>query len=147
MLQFTDTASLMTHYAQLKSKFQGPRVVAKVYIKVELPVEEPPPPKKVLTDIPQHLLDQYHNPFVNSSKSRITAILRDTAEKHGLTEMELMTKNRKSKFVVARQEAIYRIRHEVKKSMTEIARIFDKDHTTILHALEKHSERIKADGQ
>jgi len=143
MLQFTDTASLMTHYAQIKSKFRGPMTTNKVYVEAEQPVSEPPP-KKVLSDIPQHLLDQYHQPFVNSSKAKIAAVIRDTAEKYGITEKELLSTSRKKKFVSPRQEAIYRIRNEVQKSMPEIGRIFDRDHTTILHALEKHAERIKA---
>ena len=144
MLQFTDATELKAHYAQIKSKFREPMPPKKVYM---TPIVEEPP-NKVLPPVPaisQHLLDQYHLPFVNSSKSRMTAVIRETAEKHGLTEKELMAATRKVNVVKARQEAIYRIRHEVQKSMSEIGRFFNKDHTTILHALEKHVERIKAD--
>ena len=70
-------------------------------------------------------------------------IVKEVAEKHGVTVLDLMSNRRFKKITTARQEFCYRARYETPRSLPEIGRFLGgKDHTTILHAVKRHAERI-----
>lgn len=78
---------------------------------------------------------------------RITAkeILEAVAHRHDMTVAEMLAASRKMRFVRARQEAMWEIRQRTKLSLPQIAgRMRIKDHTTILHGVRKHQERLAA---
>lgn len=80
--------------------------------------------------------------------SRITGkmIAYQTAKKHGLTIHELLSPRRQRKIVIARHEAMWRCVKETSLSLPQIGRILGgKDHTTVLHGVRRHEQRI-ADG-
>ena len=149
MLQFTDAVSLKAHYAGIRAKFRGPVTHCRPPL---TPIKEPeviviPVPQVRLpdpSDIPQEMLDEYNKHFTNSTKSQVRAIVRAVSEKHSVSVEEVLSQSRKRTLVVARQEAMYRVRSEVGKSLLEIARHFKRDHSTVMHSIEAHGKRIAA---
>lgn len=79
------------------------------------------------------------------------AIAEQVAAKHGVSFKEMCSRTRRHPVVAARQEAFWRIRKEVyvlgkPMSLPEIGRRFGKhDHTTVLHGIRKHQERMAAE--
>jgi len=67
----------------------------------------------------------------------VDKIIRATAEYFDLTSYDIKGKKRNKKIVNARQIAIYLSRILTSFSTTEIGYDFSKDHTTIMHAIEK----------
>ncbi|AZZ37371.1 hypothetical protein CIK05_11400 [Bdellovibrio sp. qaytius] len=65
----------------------------------------------------------------------VDAIIEETAFKHKIKVSDIKGKLRTKLVFAGRKEAIMRIRTELNLSVTEIARIFQKDHTSILNAL------------
>lgn len=65
----------------------------------------------------------------------VDSIIEDTALKHKLKVSDLKGKSRTKLIFSARKEAIMRLRDELKLTVAEISRIFQKDHTSILNAL------------
>ena len=66
-------------------------------------------------------------------------IIATTASDHGLTVDDLVGKVRTRHISAARFEAMARIRAERKLSLPAIGRLFNRDHTTVLHALKAYS--------
>jgi chromosomal replication initiator protein len=60
-----------------------------------------------------------------------------------LTRQELLSPRRSARVVRARQLAMYLARELTPLSLTEIARGFDRDHTTVLHAVRSVSARLE----
>jgi chromosomal replication initiation ATPase DnaA len=70
-------------------------------------------------------------------------IAADVAQKHGVTFEELQTGRRFKRFILARHEAVWRVRHETKLSTTAIGQRFGYcDHTPVLFALKAHERRM-----
>lgn len=69
----------------------------------------------------------------------IKQIIKEVADKHGLTYKDIIGKSRKAPIVAARYEAIEAVhRAKPKLSLNGIGKQFcDRDHSTILHALKK----------
>lgn len=65
----------------------------------------------------------------------VDSIIEETALKHKLKVSDLKGKSRTKLIFSARKEAIMRLRDELKLTVSEISRIFQKDHTSILNAL------------
>lgn len=65
----------------------------------------------------------------------VDAIIEETAFKHKIKVNEIKGKTRTKLIFAARKEAIIRVRTELNLNVNEIARIFQKDHTSILNAL------------
>ncbi len=63
------------------------------------------------------------------------SIIEETALKHKLKVSDLKGKSRTKLIFAARKEAIMRLRDELKLTVADISRIFQKDHTSILNAL------------
>jgi hypothetical protein len=146
MLQFTDATELKNHYAALKRKFQGPRYINYVTRPQPPKPPEPEPPKRKLSTIPEHLLEQYRKGPVNKKRQAVNKIIDEVGEVHGLTKNQIFSGSRKKHIVAARHEIMYRVRNEVGMSYIEMGIYFNKDHTTILNSVYKHSQRLKANG-
>ena len=70
-------------------------------------------------------------------------IIEETAEKHGIAVSELIGESRCKHYVIARQEAAYRIRKECGYGLPRIGKLLGgRDHTTILHACRAHEKRM-----
>ena len=72
-------------------------------------------------------------------------IIQEAAQKHGITVSELIGESRCKHYVIARQEAAYRIRKECGYGLPRIGKLLGgRDHTTILHACRAHEKRMAA---
>lgn len=86
-----------------------------------------------------------HSDAIVFPASMSRTIIRQCAEKHGLTLGEICSHRRESRIVKGRQEAMWRLSKETPLSLPEIARrLGGFDHTTALHAIRKHQSRIDA---
>lgn len=64
-------------------------------------------------------------------------ILSEVAKKHGFRVDDILGIRRNVPLVTARHEAMWRIYWETTYSLPAIGRIFNRDHTTILHGVRK----------
>lgn len=69
-------------------------------------------------------------------------ILREVADKHGLTVDEVRGAQQGRKNAKARHEVFYRCSRETTLSNAEIGRKFNRDHTTVGNGIRRHEERI-----
>jgi chromosomal replication initiator protein len=75
-------------------------------------------------------------------------ILDETAELFGFTIDEIISKHRQRPLVTARQIAMYVMRELTELSYPNIARVFGgRDHTTVIHAVEKIGALMPKDRQ
>lgn len=71
-------------------------------------------------------------------------IIVEVARAHGVTRADLTGLSRKGHITRARQEAYYLIRTLTSHSYPRIGSFFNRDHTTVLHGVRKHIERMRA---
>ena len=71
----------------------------------------------------------------------MTTIAREVALRTGVPVEAMQGPSRVAWITEARHEAMYRCRHEAHCSLTIIGRYFNRDHTTVLHAIRKHAAR------
>ena len=64
------------------------------------------------------------------------ALIEMIAREHGVTMAELMGVSRRQKYCIARRE-IWRVLRDQGISLPRIGRMFNRDHTTILHGLRR----------
>ena len=72
-------------------------------------------------------------------------IIEETARFYSITPEDIRGKNRSKNVALARQIAIYIIRTRANLSLTDIGSIFERDHTTVLHSVNKIEQDIKTD--
>lgn len=73
---------------------------------------------------------------------RPTDIVRATSDMFGVKPSELKGKRRKANIVQSRQVAMYIMRHELGLQYEAIAEYFEKDHTTVMHSVQKIEENV-----
>lgn len=78
-------------------------------------------------------------PFITTDQ-----ILKEVCEKHQVSLKEVLSPMRSRYVIPARHEAMYRIREEKCLSWAQIGRIFDRDHTSVLHGWRKHKASLDA---
>ena len=66
-------------------------------------------------------------------------IAQQVCEKHKIPLTDLQGVRRFKRLSVARREIFWRLRHELRMSLLDIARKMGKDHTTVLHGLRVHA--------
>lgn len=71
-------------------------------------------------------------------------IILETAIKHNIMPAEMLSAQRAYKLVIARHEVMYRMKTETTMSLPAIGRRLGKDHTTVLHGVRRHIERMEA---
>lgn len=65
----------------------------------------------------------------------------DIATKHGFTSHDLMSARRDAVLCRARDEAVFQIARQTRMSLSQIAKLFDRDHTTILASIRRFADR------
>lgn len=78
-------------------------------------------------------------------------IVQEVAEQHNIDVPSIMGEARFLHIVRARNEAMWRMRHEIVVdgkpiSFPQIGRRFGKDHTSVLHSVRKHQELLDSKG-
>jgi chromosomal replication initiator protein len=76
-----------------------------------------------------------------STVSDIDKIINATTEVTGVTRLQMLSKRREKEYVQARWIAMYVAREMTTMSLPEIGRKMQRDHTTVLYAIEKISKR------
>ena len=69
-------------------------------------------------------------------------IINCVADYYSLSSEQIKGENRKAQVALARQIAIYLIRDVLDAPYTEIGRIFNRDHSTIMHSVSKVEKKI-----
>jgi chromosomal replication initiator protein len=73
-------------------------------------------------------------------------ILTGVCEKFGISQREIIGEKRTNKIALPRQVAMYMLRKDLNLPLTEVANILKrKDHTTVLHAVDKIEKLIDSD--
>ncbi|NNE96859.1 MAG: chromosomal replication initiator protein DnaA [Acidimicrobiales bacterium] len=82
--------------------------------------------------------------LVSASEVHITVelILQETAQVSGYTVDQLVSASRKRALVEYRKIAMYLSRDMTNHSLAELGSFFDRDHTTVLHAIKTSEERL-----
>jgi chromosomal replication initiator protein len=83
------------------------------------------------------------SPPARAEPPTLEAIQEAVCTNCGLTRKELLSPRRSARIVHARQLAMYLARQLTPLSLTEIARGFDRDHTTVMHAIRSVSSRLE----
>ncbi len=73
----------------------------------------------------------------------LEAIQQAVCSALGITREEMLSPKRTPRIARARQLAMYLARELTTKSLSEIARAFDRDHTTVLHAIRAVDTRLE----
>lgn len=82
-------------------------------------------------------------PLVAPYRPQGHQILRQVAEKHGLSVSDLKGRSRYRAVVWPRQEAMYELHTRTPLSLSQIARLVGvSDHTTVMHGIRRHAERV-----
>ncbi|UCC12428.1 MAG: chromosomal replication initiator protein DnaA [candidate division WOR-3 bacterium] len=98
-------------------------------------------------DVNEQLAEEVLKDLLGSS-SKITKqmILKQVIEEFGFSEVELKGRKRTQKLALARQTSMYLIRTLLSLSLAEIGEFFGgKDHSTVIHAIEKIEHLKKTD--
>ncbi len=107
--------------------------------------------KELLRQFPRHVVVAPRKPIaymiVADEVTTWKRIILETCNKHNISYNEIISNRRATNIVWARQEAMWRMKTETSMSYPAIGKRFGgKDHTTVLHSVRKHEERLaKAD--
>jgi hypothetical protein len=74
-------------------------------------------------------------------------MLRLVAKKHGLDPDDIQGPNRNRKLVAARKELWWTIRKELNYSFPRIAKLANRDHSTIIHAVQSYAAAAGLDSE
>jgi chromosomal replication initiator protein len=86
-----------------------------------------------------------NDPQMNSKRKLITLprILETVARFYSVPEKDLKGKGRTKDVVIPRQVAMYVMRAETDRSLVDIGELLGRDHTTVMHGIEKMSGEIE----
>jgi chromosomal replication initiator protein len=76
----------------------------------------------------------------------VEVILQETADHFHLTRDDLVSKSRSRPLTTARHVAMYLARECTGLSLLKIGEVFERDHTTVMHGINKVQELMKARG-
>ena len=65
----------------------------------------------------------------------IREIIAEVADEFEMSPSDILDRKRKPKYVSARYKAMWRARQETDASYLKLARIFKRDHTTVIHGV------------
>lgn len=85
--------------------------------------------------------------IVENHKRKIDSefIIKEVERYFNLSENSLIGKNRSKAYAIPRQMAMYIVRELTNSSCSQIGRDFNKDHTTVMHNINKIAEDMKND--
>jgi hypothetical protein len=113
---------------------------------LEVPTMEPPKAEEPKDGLPAHLrMPEFDLSKVPPGKLTITDIQRYVAQKYGLKRWDLISDSRQVHIVGPRQVAMYLSFRLLGRSLSEIGRIFRRDHSTVLHSIKQTKRRVLGD--
>jgi chromosomal replication initiation ATPase DnaA len=78
---------------------------------------------------------------VRTTTRHTTRVLQEVAREHDVTVVQILSRDRHRITVRARQDAAYALREQLGLSFPQIARILERDHTTIQYAVRQAAAR------
>ncbi len=91
--------------------------------------------------IDQNMIEEIVAQIVGIDKTlTVTTICEMIATQFQVSLQEMQSKSRKRKLAFPRQIAMYLCRKHTEDSLADIGRIFNRDHSTVLHAIKKVNE-------
>jgi len=72
----------------------------------------------------------------------VREIIAEVADEFLIFPSDIIAHKNKPKFVQARQKAMYRARHETHSSYLKLARIFKRDHSTVIYGVRCWEARL-----
>lgn len=123
--------------AQLKANGYVPKVKALKAGFDAIAAKSDDPPRK-------RLVITYVGEIPTAPSSTTDEIIDEVCAKHRVARKDVLSVIRSRYVIPARHEAMYRIREEKCLSWAQIGRIFDRDHTSVLHGWRKHKASIEA---
>lgn len=98
--------------------------------------------ENITTDLAENAIDalRTENPGLNPTPERI---MEAVANYFYIPVDQMISQNRSKDVAYPRQMAMYMIRQELEYSFPDIAKIFKRDHTTVMHACNKIEEERK----
>jgi Bacterial dnaA protein helix-turn-helix len=129
MREFANAAEMIANYKAVRARMRGlkppqPKPPAPVIVK-----QAPLPPAKVAHALILH------------------AIVRTIEQSYGIDRGVLQCSARTAKLVESRQIAYYLLHEVGKATLKKIGRILERDHTTVLHGIQRTNERMQKDGE
>ena len=121
---------LFAHYKAVKARLRSP--VKKTALDVKVPTS-PEPIIEAKTSLPL------------MTKSEM--IIREILMKYKITKADLLSHKKSKAFVQARFECAYRLSSELNLATTAIARIMNRDHTSIVHARRKYKKKLDKENE
>jgi hypothetical protein len=113
---------------------------------LEVPTMEPPKAEEPNDGLPAHLrMPEFDLSKIPPGKLTITDIQRYVAQKYGLKRWDLISESRRTHIVGPRQVAMYLSFRLLGRSLSEIGRLFRRDHTTVIHAVKLTKQRVLGD--
>lgn len=95
---------------------------------------------------PIEAASQYRELPVAGERVPVLDIIANTAIEHNLIPQDILGRSQANSFVEARHKAMWRARKmRPDLSLQQLGRIFDRDHTVIVHACQKMERRQKAE--
>ncbi|CRX37139.1 / dnaA / Chromosomal replication initiator of genome is here' protein DnaA / 1:1368 Forward [Candidatus Hepatoplasma crinochetorum] len=76
-------------------------------------------------------------------KTSFDSIINLVAKKYGINQKDILSKSRKREIIIARNIAIFLTRDILHYSLKDIGKKFNKDHSTIMYAINKIDENLK----
>jgi len=76
-------------------------------------------------------------------KARAREILQEIAETYNVTVADILSRARRKELVVARHHAMWRVRTSTTLSFPQMARIFQRDHTSVIYGVKAHELRCE----
>lgn len=80
--------------------------------------------------------------WVAPAPKRMAEIAVEVARAHGLTLVDLKSRNRAQRISHPRQEAMAKMHQTGRFRLTQIARFFGVDHTTVLYGVRQYEARL-----
>lgn len=72
-------------------------------------------------------------------------IIEKITNKYNITTEELKSQNRKATILIPRQIAMYILKEKVEMTVSAIGRMFGRDHSTVMNAIEKIKKDMEKD--
>jgi len=137
LLELKTLDEMKAHYLAVKKRLGGVSggtgVVAPAAVfRVPEPDKEPEKP------VDSFMFD------INVPRYKFVQMLRDVAHMHGVDPQVVLSPCAKKAIVQVRHEVQYKARNDLGMTLTQIGRIFNRDHTTVLNAVRSHQKKIDA---
>ncbi len=142
---FTDPAALTAHYAAVRARLnpRKPTLVVLPQPPKPEPEPEPEPVKPTAAEIEatiRHANRERAKAKINNQRAYARALIDAVAKEHGERAADLIGTGMYGSMSRARREAIVAIAQETSLTLSDIARLMSKDHTSVIYAIRVHND-------